>query len=214
MTGDESGAMDEFALIQRILAGDHEAFRDIVMIYEPKLLAYLTALLGNSENARDIAQETFIAAFRALPQWEPPRCPPQAYNATNACTNVLAPWLYRIATNRALNLLKRQPATAQLASEARKDDTWERQGMVAAEPSDEHMLLEDQFAIRELLQKALSQLSEEDAACLILRFVAGERYTEIATRLGMTKEAVRKRVTRGVIALREAYTALDMEVPS
>lgn len=70
---------------------------------------------------------------------------------------------------------------------------------------------EDRYVVRELLQEALSQLPVDDALCIILRFIAGERYAEIAERLGMTKEAVRKRVTRGLVALRSAYKALDQE---
>lgn len=74
------------------------------------------------------------------------------------------------------------------------------------------MTLEDRYVSHELLHEALSRLSEEDALCLVLRFVAGERYAEIGTTLGLTKEAVRKRIARGLIALRSAYKSLDTEV--
>ncbi len=72
--------------------------------------------------------------------------------------------------------------------------------------------LEDRIVARELLREALSQLPELDAACLVLRFVASASYAEIATRLDITKEAARKRVTRGLAALRSAYNTLDREV--
>lgn len=49
--------------------------------------------------------------------------------------------------------------------------------------------------------------------CLVLRFVLKEQYSEIAERLGLTKEAIRKRVTRGLVTLRSAYETLEMEVP-
>ncbi|HEX9414666.1 MAG TPA: sigma factor, partial [Ktedonobacterales bacterium] len=65
-------AGDELALIQRAAAGDHGAFRLLVLAYEPRLLAHLTQTLGDSEAARDVAQDTFLSAFRALPRWRPP----------------------------------------------------------------------------------------------------------------------------------------------
>jgi RNA polymerase sigma factor (sigma-70 family) len=72
--------------------------------------------------------------------------------------------------------------------------------------------LEERTAARDLLRAALGHLTEEDAACLVLHYVAGERYAEIAARLGLTSEAVRKRVSRGLVVLRAAYRALDVEV--
>ncbi len=184
---------EEITLARRAAAGDHEAFRTIVVRYEERLLAFLTQMLGEPEAARDAAQETFIAAFRALPGWQPP--------ATADPAHPLAPWLYRIAANQALSQLRRASAQAgtHLSAlehvEAPAQQSWE-----------------DQFVARELLRQALSALSAEDAACLVLHYVTGERYGEIAARLGLTSEAVRKRVARGLIALRAAYARLDVEV--
>ncbi|HEY7349949.1 MAG TPA: sigma-70 region 4 domain-containing protein [Ktedonobacterales bacterium] len=58
----------------------------------------------------------------------------------------------------------------------------------------------------------LNRLSREDAACLLLRFVGGERYAEIAARLGISTEAAHKRVGRGLVTLRAVYRQLDREV--
>jgi RNA polymerase sigma factor (sigma-70 family) len=183
---------EEMRLAQRAAAGDHEAFRAIVMRYEERLLAFLTQMIGEPEAARDAAQETFIAAFRALSGWQPP--------VTGDPVHPLAPWLYRIAANQALSQMRRaaaHPSTPLLALEnvAHPQHAWE-----------------ERFAARELLRQALSELTAEDAACLVLHYVAGERYGEIAARLGLTGEAVRKRVSRGLVALRAAYARLDVEV--
>jgi RNA polymerase sigma factor (sigma-70 family) len=109
--------------------------------------------------------------------------------------------LYRIATNRALNVLRAQTSRGGLPSSLT---------LLPERPVSEHSL-EDQVARRELLTAALRALSEEDATCLVLRVVAGEHYADIARRLGLTSEAVRKRVARGLVALRTAYRALDVE---
>lgn len=190
---------DELALARRAATGDHAAFASIVRSYEARLLAYLTQMLGDPEAARDIAQETFLAAFQALPRWRPPD---QVADAAHP----LSPWLYRIATNRALSMLRAV-----------------RGGLGAQRPDGDHFAtgqpsgpagpgFEERYAARELLRLALRRLSDEDAACLVLHFVAGERYGEIAARLGLTGEAVRKRVSRGLTTLREAYAELDTGV--
>ncbi len=209
MEGNDPGAVEELELIRRAQHGDHEAYRRLVISYESRLLAYLTHLLGDRENARDIAQETFIAAFHALPRWNPPERQKKSRSDDQeqddaARIHPLAPWLYRIATNRALNLLQRQPVHSSLLE---RDALYEQQ-----RSSEQNPTIEDRFIARELLREALGQLSELDAACLILRFVSGAGYTEIALQLGITKEAARKRVTRGLTALRAAYRAVDMEV--
>lgn len=193
-SGADSAAPDELALARRAATGDTAAFTAIVQAYEARLLAYLTQMLGDPEAARDVAQDTFIAAYQALPRWQPPERPhPQP----------LSPWLYRIATNRALSLLRARLAPSVDVAPA-----------PSASSAPDIMPFEDRLAARELLQAALRLLSAEDAACLVLHFVAGERYGEIATRLGLTSEAVRKRVARGLTTLRSAYAALDTEVPA
>ena len=189
-------AHDELTLTEHAARGDHAAFAALVRAYEPLLLAYLVQMLGDPEAARDAAQETFLAAFQALPRWRPPDA------ARADPSRPLSPWLYRIATNKALSLLRsgRLAVVATMRTSAGYSST---EVMTSG--------FEERYAARELLRGALRHLSEQDAACLVLHYVAGERYGEIALRLGLTGEAVRKRVSRGLRVLRAAYTALDPE---
>jgi RNA polymerase sigma-70 factor (ECF subfamily) len=219
---DTSADREELEWIQRASHGDHEAFRYLVLSYESHLLAYLFRLLGDWENARDVAQETFVAAFFALSRWKPMR---QSDNSDTGQreenilssehnkeeTHPLAPWLYRIATNRALTLLKKQAAHTSLARPTRGGQLQDEHDIPLMDQREQAMMMEDRYVARELLSEALRHLSQEDATCLVLRFVGGEQYSDIAVRVGLTKEAVRKRISRGLIALRAAYKALDME---
>jgi RNA polymerase sigma-70 factor, ECF subfamily len=189
MSRNESEVSDDAELVRCALAHDHDAYRQIVVRYESRLISYLARMLGDYELARDIAQETFVGAYAALDQWR----------ATDGAT--LSPWLYRIATNRALNALRAR----QSRGGPQPSLTTVPEAPAAGQP------FEDQLALRELLHAALQTLSEEDAACLVLRVVAGEHYPEIAERLGLTAEAVRKRVSRGLATLRTAYLAMDTE---
>lgn len=202
----------ELELIARARQGDAEAFGQLVAFYEPKLLAYLTRMLSEQESARDLVQETLLAAYRGLARWQPPAVhAPSAADSpaeqSYVAEHPLAPWLYRIATNLALNYLKGQPSGPGTASRQ-----WMEPATLNLTRADPPLSLEDRYITRELLREALSYLSREDATCLLLRFVSGERYADIAARLGMSKEAVRKRVGRGLATLRAVYQRLDMEV--
>jgi len=229
MRHEEPEGVEKLALIQRAANGDHEAFRQLVIAYEPRLLAYLTQMLGDAESARDIAQETFIAVFHALPRWQLSTTtnafnyqdssytdhPIENENVTDSQASMaypLAPWLYRIATNHALSLLRKQ--TVRLKVHIQRPDTaaWQKSALGQVEPvARGETSLEDRYVARELLQRALSRLSGADAACLVLHFVEGERYGEIAARLGLTSEAVRKRISRALTTLRQVYAAMDTE---
>ncbi len=205
---------DEPGLIALAQRGDEEAFRYLVRFYEPPLAAYLARMLSDQESARDLLQETLLAAYRALPRWQPPAASRPATEADEPgaeqrylAQHPLAPWLYRIATNLALNFLKSRSRAMNMAPFALQASRAELAG-----PHRSMLDLDERFVTRELLREALSHLSREDAACLLLRFVEGERYAEIAARLGISAEAARKRVGRGLTTLRSMYWQLDKEV--
>ncbi|MHB8600447.1 MAG: RNA polymerase sigma factor [Ktedonobacteraceae bacterium] len=201
--------MEELELVRRSIQGDHEAFRTLVVAYEPQLLAYLLRMLSNWEDAHDIAQETFLAAYYALPRWKPPEQADAHDHEREA--HLLAPWLYQIATNRALTLLKKQSTQRQLLN-SQSDSVQLSENIQRRNRNEQRMTLEDRYVVHELLREALNHLTEEDAACLVMRFVSGEQYAEIAATLGLTAEAVRKRIARGLVVLRSVYSSLDTEV--
>lgn len=217
--GDVVSTNKELEYAQKAAHGDQDAFRQLVLVYEAPVLRYLQSILGDWENARDLAQETFIAAFYALPHWQPPELlhhqqsvPQESWqSARSIVDHPLAPWLYRIATNHALTFLKQQGKRAEVPLSVEHHTDASQISEPVGMPQSSVEIWENRYVARELLHEALSQLSADDAFCIILRFVAGERYAEIAERLGTTKEAVRKRVARGLVVLRSIYQALDRE---
>ena len=84
---DATGSADEHALIQRARAGEMNAFEEIMLRYENRILRFLTGTVGDVEVAQEICQETFLAAYRAFPR-------------TNSDLK-LSSWLHTIALNRA-----------------------------------------------------------------------------------------------------------------
>ena len=186
----ETAAADELGLIRRAAGGDHAAFATLMRRYESRIQRYLRQMVGEAELAGDLTQETFLAAYRALARWQPP---PETAPQTS---DPLSPWLYRIATNRALSALRSQ------AISRRAPPAPASEGIAS---------VEDAAVGRALLRAALETLDEDDAACLVLHYVAGERYGEIAARLNLSSEAVRKRVGRALTALRRVYAAMESE---
>ena len=186
----ETAAADELGLIRRAAGGDHSAFATLMRRYESRIQRYLRQMVGDAELAGDLTQETFLAVYRALARWQPP---PETAPQTS---DPLSPWLYRIATNRALSALRSQ------AISRRAPPAPTSEGIAS---------VEDAAVGRALLRAALETLDEDDAACLVLHYVAGERYGEIAARLNLSSEAVRKRVGRALTALRRAYAAMESE---
>ncbi|GCF09727.1 RNA polymerase sigma factor [Dictyobacter arantiisoli] len=196
----------ELNLIRQTLAGDQEAFGALVLVYERPLLTYIYSILRDWECTRDVVQETLTAAYYALPRWKPPELNiaelTQTTSVDEKChiqIHPLSSWLYRIATNKALDFLKKQKRLEHISNRL----------SVNMQISD--ILPEEGYLVKELLVEALHLLSEEDALCLVLRFCCDESYGEIAQKINSTTEAVRKRIARGLITLRSAYVTLKDE---
>ena len=96
--------MDEDTLIRQVLGGDADAFRGVVEHYQRPILALIRSR-GLGADAEDLAQEVFLRAYRALPDYEPGR-------------GRLASWLYAIARNRCTDALRRRARPADTSVEA------------------------------------------------------------------------------------------------
>lgn len=163
-------------------------FATIFEQYRSRIYRYLCHLVHDAELAEDLAQETFLKAYRALSQKSRPE-------------NMSA-WLYAIASNTAFSALRRRKLIAWLpfhgnAEVARK----------AARSSHEARLGE-----RELVAQALAKLPERDAACLLLHFEQGLSCAEVAEVLGMSPTAAKTRLYRARAAFCRAYQGLSREV--
>jgi RNA polymerase sigma-70 factor (ECF subfamily) len=161
-------------------AGNTDAFAEIVEHYQAPIIRYLYRLTGDRETARDLAQETFAQAYKAILK-------------TDSELRLKA-WLYRIATNNAWRYHRRR----RLLSFVPFGDSHEPGIQAAAAQSDG--MVED-MAVREALRK----VPVDQRACLVLHFVEGFKYREIGETLGISEEAVRKRISRGKQVFRQLY---------
>ena len=88
-------AADELSLIQRAAGGDHNAFAVLMRRYEPRIHSYLRQMVGDAEQASDLTQETFLAAYRALGRWQPPSEPRQGIPISSRPGSIASPPIAR-----------------------------------------------------------------------------------------------------------------------
>lgn len=182
-------------LVQRTLAGDTRAFELLVIKYQRRVERLIGRMVRDVDLVQDIAQETFIRAYKALGQF---RGEAQFYT-----------WLYRIAVNTAkkqLMELKRDPLVLMSALKSNDDDETsglenELTAQVADDETPEAVLASKEIA--EAVSAALAALPKELGQALTLREIDGLSYEDIAQALDCPIGTVRSRIFRA----REAISA-------
>ncbi len=172
MTGEDS------EIIQQVKNGNRNAYAELIRKYEARVRGYAGMMLADATQAEDAAQEIFIKAYESLDKFRG-----EASFST---------WIYRIATNHCLDLLKKRKRTRTESWEAlieKNGDTIEA-AMIApntAKPS---------VDMTELITQLLSHMPEISRNMLILREVQGLSYEELAQTLGCTLDSVKSRLKR------------------
>ncbi len=169
---------DEAQMINLVRAGDTGAFTGIVERYQGPIIRYLHRLTGEHEVALDLAQDTFVRAYQGI--------------LKSDAEFSLQAWLYKIATNLARQHHRRKKILAFVPFA----HVEEPKALSTADNCSE-----ENMAINE----ALLKVPEKLRACLVLHFIEGLKYREIAGILRISEDAVRKRVMRGCAQFRRAY---------
>jgi len=172
----------DLLLVERVRQGDKQAFGILVEKYQRKLLRLLSRMVRDQHEIEDIAQEAFIKAYKALPQF---RGDAAFYT-----------WLYRIAINTAKNYLSSRGRSMQTVSDqAMNDDDEPDERLVAQEIGNpETELLSKQVAIA--INQAVDALPEELRQAITLREIEGMSYEEIAETMACPIGTVRSRIFR------------------
>ena len=177
--------MDEAQVVALVRTGDTDAFAEIVEHYQEPIIRYLYRLTGDYEVAQDLAQDTFLQAYKGILK-------------TRSELSFKA-WLYRIATNNARQLHRRKRLLSFIPfTDLRKSD------IPATEaPTD---CAEERMSIKGVLLK----IPDDQRTCMVLHFVEGLKYREIGEILDISADAVRKRVARGSREFRRIYSAEEV----
>src|SRR3954465_1738293 len=169
-------------LIALTRRGHHGAFEALVQRYQPRLLAFCRHMLSSQEDAEDVLQEVFTAAFNAI------LADDRAINAR--------PWLYRIARNRCLNHLRRPQHAGQDSM-----DVFERDG--GATTADTVHTREE---FRQIVAD-VQELPETQRTALLLREIDALSYDQIAEAMETTIPSVKSLLVRARVSLAEAAEA-------
>ncbi|MFZ1126155.1 MAG: RNA polymerase sigma factor [Candidatus Baltobacteraceae bacterium] len=173
--------------VAEALARDLDAhFEKLVTTYEHRVFGFALNLVGDRPAAEELAQETFVAAYRALCGYGPER------------RRELSPraWLYAIVLNRVRNRA-RSPARRTLSLDERCGAS------LAADPREQPAAVVERRESAEALRAALGRLALKYRAPVVLRHVDGRSYAEIAAMLGRPAGTIKAEVHRGLAQLRK-----------
>jgi RNA polymerase sigma-70 factor (ECF subfamily) len=169
--------LSERVLVLRCQTGDGAAFEQLVVEFSPRLHYFLRRILGETNTIEDVLQDTWLQAFRGLP--------------TLADAGAFRTWLYRIARDRAYREFRRRSPPVQL-----REDSEEVQ-----EPDERNDFPAESI---EQVHAALERLGREHREVLVLRFLEGMSYEDIARVTGCPLGTVRSRIHYAKRALHSA----------
>ena len=178
MTADAS----DLSLVQRVQRGDKGAFDVLVLKYQHKVVKLVMRYVRNPAEAEDIAQDAFIKAYRALPQFRG--------------DSAFYTWLYRIAINTAKNAVvarDRNPVDFDLDM-TNTEESYEMQGRLKDSETPEALVLTDE--IRTTVNAAIANLPDDLRTAIVLRELEGLSYEEIAATMDCPVGTVRSRIFR------------------
>jgi RNA polymerase sigma-70 factor (ECF subfamily) len=183
-------------LVARAQGGDIESFNQLILRWERPIYALAYRVIGREEDARDVCQDAFLRAYRALPGFKG-----QAKFSS---------WLYRIALNLCRDWIRRQrrAPVSQMPEDMDATEMASEAGPVES--------IEDLVARRELsaiVEEAMSELSEEQRTAIILKEYHGMTFQEIADMQGCPLSTVKTRLYQGLSLLRRRLEQQGQVMP-
>lgn len=184
----------DIRLMLRVRDDDPEAFAQLVQLYQHRLVGIMHHLVGNAEEAEDLAQEVFLRIYRTRKKYSP--------------TAKFSTWLFTIANNLAMNALRNRGRRHIVPLDSMMD------GPLGARP--EEQLARDpgvtpSFGLRQAeladrIRNALDTLNERQKMAVVLNKFEDMNYAEIAEVMGLTTKAVKSLLSRARARLRDALS--------
>jgi RNA polymerase sigma factor (sigma-70 family) len=184
MQREMSSLLSDERLVRRAAGGEERAFAAIFERYHQPLYRYCVTIVGDSQDAQDALQNTMLKVLRALPG--------------EGREIKLKPWLYRIAHNESIDLLRRRRETRELSTE-----------LTAPGPP-----LAEELSVRERLRQLLidlDQLPQRQRGALVMRELAGLDFDGIATALGTSPAVARQTLYEARLSLHQMDEARGMD---
>ena len=183
--------MNERDLVLRAKRGDQDAFEQLVLDNQNRIYSLALRLMGDREEAADLAQEVFLKAWQGLPTFQG--------------ESSFSTWLYRLTSNVCIDALRRnrrRQAVAETVS-LDDDDSW-------IEPADwegDPQRLLERAELSRAVERGLEALPDHFRQVLVLRELSGLSYQEIGTAMELDLGTVKSRIARARVALRKILLA-------
>ncbi|MBX9600515.1 MAG: sigma-70 family RNA polymerase sigma factor [Bryobacteraceae bacterium] len=187
-----TAVFDEAPLLERARAGDAEAFTELVQHYERRIYRLAKHITQNDEDAEDVLQETFLKAFEHLPGFQG--------------NSKFYTWVTRIAVNEALMKLRKRKSDKTVPLDEpvdTGDELMVREIAVWEENAEEKYSRQE---MNDILQKAVDGLKPDFRTVFVLRDIEELSTEETAEALGISVPAVKSRLLRARLQLREKLT--------
>ncbi len=172
-------------LVARSIRGDADSFNQLILRWERPIYALAYRTIGREEDARDVCQETFLRAFRALPRFRGEA--------------KFSSWLYRIALNLCRDFVRKERRTPVVQQ---PDDVDLIELAAAAEPSESIEDLVGRKDLMRVVERAMALLPEEQRTAIVLKEYHGLTFQEIADLAGCPLSTVKTRLYQGLAVLR------------
>ena len=180
----------DLGAVAAVRAGDREAFRALVEKHSRTIFKLGFRMTGNEQDAEEVVQETFLRAYRKIGDFE---------SRANFGT-----WLYRIATNCALDLLERRKP--QQKHTPLQDEDGEELPLAASNPGPERMLLSAE--LKQKVAEAMNELTPLERSAFVLRHFEDQSIEEIGRALDLKTNATKNSIYRAVQKMRRALGPL------
>jgi RNA polymerase sigma-70 factor (ECF subfamily) len=189
-------AWSDEELVARSIGGDVDSFNQLILRWERPIFALAYRVIGREEDARDVCQETFLRAFRALPGFKG-----QAKFSS---------WLYRIALNLCRDWIRRQRRAPVMQAPEGVDlvDLVSERG-----PSESIEELVARQELSAIVEQAMTLLPEEQRTAIILKEYHGMTFQEIADLQGCPLSTVKTRLYQGLTVLRRHLEKNEKAAP-
>lgn len=182
------------ATVELARSGDTDAFRLLVERHSRPVFRLAFRLTGNEQDSEDVVQETFLRAYKQLKHYE--------------ARSSFATWLYRIAANYSLDLIRmrKRHQDRREVNMSHDDETDGMEWIAGTEPTPERLVFSSQ--VKDRVAAALEELSGQERTAFVLRHFEGMSIDEIGSALGTGTNATKHSIFRAVQKLRRSLAPL------
>jgi RNA polymerase sigma-70 factor (ECF subfamily) len=189
----ESSCCDEenVRLMLRVKGGDMRAFEQLVELHQHAMIGTAARMLGNLDDAHDIAQQVFLRVWKSAPRYEP--------------SAKFTTWLFTIMRNLVFNEMRRKGRRKEVSLEQENDDDAPKQYADLTAPAPDHLTQQEE--LEQALDKAIAALPEKQRLAVVLRRQEDMPYEQICEVLRMSLPAVKSLLFRARTELRKHLAA-------